>query len=132
MLVYHAVLSPSACPGRAGMYQPFTTSSRKPFLSRRSRCVRVSALLGMAWTTPRLCAECRASSELASFSFGVAIPSHPLAIAVCDYYATAASSHLTSIELYNITSIALYQLTSFPPYQHFPPLCEPERGTKPL
>ena len=32
---YHAVLSPASSSGRVGMYQPFMTSRRKPFLNGR-------------------------------------------------------------------------------------------------
>ena len=67
---YHAVLSPVARSGRAGMYQPFMTSCRKPFLTRRSRWVRVNSPERAA-TRPRLCSYLRALRDSASFSCGL-------------------------------------------------------------
>ncbi len=40
--------SPTGSPGGEGMYQPLMTSRMKPFLSRRSRRVRLSCSERMA------------------------------------------------------------------------------------
>jgi hypothetical protein len=70
---YQAVLSPFASSGRLGIYQPFMTSCRKPFASRRSRWVRVRSLDRIAAAPWELWSLWSISRDCASFSDGVGI-----------------------------------------------------------
>jgi hypothetical protein len=86
------------------MYQPFMTSCKKPFLTRRSRWVRVRSAERTA-TTPRFCNALRASRDSASFSCGLAI-AFVLLLAYCavQFLAIYAVSNLA----YSVVSLLAY------------------------
>ena len=69
---YQAVLSPFCSSGFIGTYQPFTTSSKNAFPTRRSLWVRLMSFDWIAYL-PCFCRLCRTSSDCDSFSEGLII-----------------------------------------------------------
>ena len=66
------VVSPTATSGLEEISQPFMTSRRKPFLTKRSRCTRVSSRERKTRRPPSWSASSSAS-DAESFSLGEAI-----------------------------------------------------------
>ena len=76
-------------PGLADMSHPLMTGCRKPLLTKRSRCIRLSSPV-RKMCCPSCWRSCRAAREAASFSLGVAICFAPLqvhyAVSIHVYY----------------------------------------------